>query len=141
MMNALATTRTLKVMVVDDEPELVGFVVRALQKISPEIQCDSASNGVTALHKMEVSPPDLVILDLMIPGVNGFRVCKSLRSHPQLRKTKILAITAHNTGEVKSGILNLGADAYLAKPFTIEDLRIKISKLVSLPSAANIPAL
>ena len=77
---------------------------------------------------------DLVILDLHLPGVDGFEICSRIKKSSHSLRTKILAITGYDTPENAQRIFASGADAYLAKPFDIESLNKKINDLLGLSS-------
>lgn len=120
-----------RVLVVDDEPE-VGDVVKDSLSSRHPFDIRIAMDGFTAGRMMLDVLPDLVILDLMLPGVNGFDVCKQIRADEALRAAKILAVTGYDTPENVRKIMDAGADAYLVKPFDTKDLLRSVGKLLSL---------
>ena len=122
----------LKVLVVDDENELRRVMVRALKKNLPEAQTYEARDGFEAGKLVLDTLPDLVILDLNLPGIDGFRVCANIREDDRLKETRILAITGQNTGEVRQRILRAGADDFLGKPFEVKDLVEKVFRLLGV---------
>jgi len=129
----LKTKGKLKILVIDDEPEVGQLVIDSLKgKLDSEIKVvyDGFSAGRTISNYM----PDLILLDLMLPGVNGFEVCKEIRRTPHLEKTKILAITGYDSEENRKKIMEAGADDYLAKPMDVNILIEKISKLLNRSS-------
>jgi len=117
------------VLIVDDEKE-VGEVIQELlkdKKVSTKIVYD----GFAAGEEMGKNMPDLIILDLHLPGVDGFEICRMVKQADQSGRTKILAITGYDSPENAQKIIACGADAYLAKPFDIEVLLKKIDTLLS----------
>lgn len=114
--------RTKRVLIVDDEPDLIRFIAGAIQALGKDIEVDSATNGFTAKKRLGSFSPTLVVLDLMIPGFNGFQLCQEIRANAKLNGTRVLAITGDNNPNFKQQILDSGADAFLAKPFTVQEL-------------------
>src|SRR5882724_4917178 len=100
---------TKKILVVDDEPEIVDFIKDLLAGTIPH-KLESASDGFIAGKLVHQFGPDLVILDLLLPGVDGFQVCKSIREDPDSKNVKILAVTGYDSPEIRTKILDSGAD-------------------------------
>ena len=120
----------MKILVVDDEPAILSAIARALKKTSSSLQIETAKDGFEAGQKAAEFRPDLVILDLLLPGVDGFKVCENLKgSRPDI---KILAITGQASSEVRARIKACGADGFLAKPFEMEDLVGEVGRLISI---------
>lgn len=124
---------TKKILVVDDEPEIVDFFRDLLADQFP-LQFQSASDGFTAGRLVHVFSPDLVILDLLLPGVDGFQVCKLIREDPDTNTTKILAVTGYDSTDIREKIIGSGADDYLAKPLEYQPTLDKICKLLEVKS-------
>lgn len=119
-----------EVLIVDDEKE-VGEVIQELlkdKKVSTKVVYD----GFTAGEALGKSMPDLIILDLHLPGVDGFEICRQVKQKDQFGRTKILAITGYDSPENAQKIFACGADAYLAKPFDINELISKIDRLLEI---------
>lgn len=121
-----------KVLIIDDEPGIVKLITRAIKKQDQNIKIESAMDGFSAGRKIFDFSPDLVILDLKLPGIDGFEICRSIRRDERLKHTKILAITAYATPENKKKILECGADDFIPKPFEIDDLMATINKLLNV---------
>lgn len=95
----------------------------------------TAQDGAAALEAATNRTPDLVLLDVMLPNMDGFEVCRQMRANPELRKTRIMMVTARGRDtEVERG-LALGADDYLTKPFSTRELMEKIRALLASNSS------
>jgi CheY-like chemotaxis protein len=123
-------------LIVDDEPEMRRFVSRALQKHFPQAEIHEAGDGFEAGHKIASLRPALVILDLRLPGMDGFKVCRTVRGDPTLKGVKILAITGFGVDESRRQILEAGADGFLPKPFGPDELVAKLREFLPAPIAA-----
>lgn len=117
------------ILIVDDEAGIRRVVRRTLQKMYPRAQIHEAEDGFDAGKKVARLKPALVILDLKLPGVDGFKVCRDIRADEQLKGTKVLAISGHNAEEWRNQSLSAGADDFLGKPFLTEDLEQKVLAL------------
>ena len=88
-------------------------------------------DGATALNAAAAQTPDLVLLDVMLPHIDGFEVCRQMRANPLLKNTRIMMVTARGReSEVERG-LSMGADAFLTKPFSTRELMDKIRSLLA----------
>ena len=91
----------------------------------------TAKDGAAALNAAAAQTPDLVLLDVMLPHIDGFEVCRQMRANPLLKNTRIMMVTARGReSEVEHG-LSLGADAFLSKPFSTRELMEKIRSLLA----------
>jgi two-component system response regulator MprA len=115
----------MRILVVDDEPEIVSFLKRGLTYEGYTV--DTAGDGAEALAKARDAEPDLVILDVMMPGIDGLEVSKRLR---QASKLPILMLTAKGTVADRIKGLDSGADDYLVKPFSFDELLARIRALL-----------
>jgi DNA-binding response OmpR family regulator len=122
-----------KILVVDDEPDALELIEANLK--SAGYEAISASNGQEALAKARVSQPALVILDVMLPEVDGLEVCKILRHDPKTASLPIIMLTAR-TAEIDRILgLELGADDYITKPFSPRELVLRVKNLLKRRSA------
>ena len=117
-----------RILVVDDDRSVRESIVRILRSKNDKYEVFAAGDGFQAGSALSNFRPDLVILDLMLPGIDGFRVCELIRQ--QDKKIKILAITGYSTRENKKKILAKGADSFLSKPFEMAELMKKMEKLL-----------
>jgi DNA-binding response OmpR family regulator len=113
-----------KVLFVDDEPGYSRAMTYTLEKEGYEVV--SASNGLQALMKAQKENPDLIILDVMLPGMDGFEVCSRLRNDPQTSPIPIIMLSAKGQDADKSTGLRVGALDYLTKPVENTTLMEKI---------------
>lgn len=109
------------VVTADDDPQLLRLIARNLEFEGYEVE--TASNGVLALEAIERSLPDLVLLDVMMPKMDGFTVCQRVR---EFSSVPIILITARGQDQDKVKGLDLGADDYLTKPFSVEELLARV---------------
>ncbi len=119
---------TKKILVVDDEPDLVELVSYSLKKEGFKVS--SASTGEDALEKVRKDDYNLIILDLMLPGIQGVELCRMLRSNPRTEAIPIIMLTAK--GEVSDKIrgLETGADDYMTKPFSPKELVARVNTVL-----------
>jgi two-component system, OmpR family, response regulator MprA len=118
----------LKVLVVDDEENIIEFIRLGLRYEG--FQVESASDGEQGITAAQRINPDLVILDIMLPGIDGLEVCRRLRANPTTRDIPVLMLTAKD--EVRDRITGLrtGADDYLTKPFDFDELLERIRAIL-----------
>lgn len=115
-------------MLVDDEPAITSALSVLFQRAG--YQVDIADNGTLALNKLDSQLPDLVVLDVMLPDLDGFQVCQQIRQRSAY--VPVLMLTARDTAVDKVTGLELGADAYLTKPFTPAELLAQVRALFRL---------
>ena len=120
------------ILVVDDEERVALSVERSLQR---EYQVRVAYNGADALKIARRINPHLIILDVMMPGMDGLQVCRELRNDPMLRAVPILFLTARGRLEDKIEGFEAGADDYLTKPFDVRELLLRVKAILMRTSA------
>jgi len=113
----------VKVLVVDDEKAVISVIRRFLERSQHPFQIEVAMDGYDAGHQMVTFRPHVVFLDLKLPGINGFEVCKRIKSNSETSSAQIVAMTGYYEGEVADQIMELGASMLLQKPFSPDDLR------------------
>ncbi|HEY3074798.1 MAG TPA: response regulator [Burkholderiales bacterium] len=117
-----------KILIADDEPNIVTALEFLLQRNGYEVLI--ARNGDAALKLVESQRPDLVLLDVMMPVKSGYEVCQRMRERAEWRQIKIIMLTAKGRDvEVNKG-LSIGADLYITKPFSTQELVAKINGLL-----------
>jgi two-component system phosphate regulon response regulator PhoB len=124
-----------KVLVVDDEPEAVELVEFNLKQAGYSVM--TAADGTEALNKARAALPSLVVLDLMLPELDGLEVCKMLRRDPSTSAIPIIMLTAKAAEIDRILGLELGADDYLTKPFSPRELVLRVKKLLQRDRAAG----
>lgn len=125
----------MKVLLVEDEPGLVSVIVRGLSDAGMAVSV--AADGSMGLDMALNHQFDIILLDIMLPGMNGIQVCKEIRKHNE--SVAILMLTALNSTENIVTGLNSGADDYLAKPFKFAELEARIRTLVRRSKAGSTP--
>ena len=114
----------MRILVVDDEPDILELVQYNLAREHYDVVC--VESGEEALAQVSTTPPDLIVLDLMLPGVNGLEVCRTLKRHPRTAAIPVVMLTARGEeADIVTG-LELGADDYLTKPFSPRVLLARI---------------
>ena len=117
-----------RILIAEDEPSIVLSLEFLLTEAGYEVF--TAVNGADALKLAEQHKPDLLVLDIMLPVVNGFEVCRTVRSTPAVRAMPILMLTARGREQEIAKGLALGANAYVTKPFATRELMSKIRELL-----------
>jgi DNA-binding response OmpR family regulator len=116
-----------KVLIVDDEPNIVTALEFLLKRSGYDVRL--ASNGAEALQQIDAYLPDVVLLDVMMPVKSGYEVCQRVRERPDLANVRIVMLSAKGSeAEVSKG-LSLGADLYITKPFSTQELVAAIDRL------------
>ncbi|WP_444677853.1 response regulator transcription factor [Halomonas sp. E19] len=118
-----------KVLVVDDEPNIVLSLEFLMQQAGFDVV--TAEDGEGALTSVEDSPPDLILLDISLPGISGFDVLEQLRQDPRHANLPIIMLTAHGREVEREKGLALGADDYVTKPFSTQALVEKVKRLLA----------
>jgi len=118
---------TKTILVVEDEPDLRKFVVSLL---CSSYSVRQAADGLRGLNAVKAHRPELVLVDLMLPEMDGLSVCKEIKCDPDLRQTKVVLITARTDEQSKLTALNYGADDFLQKPFSTSELTTRVANLM-----------
>jgi len=119
-----------KDVVVIDDDELTCMLMRRILEREFKFNIVSFKNGLEGLEYLENHNPDLVVLDLMLPGKNGFEILKSLRKREEFKNTKIILVSAKsNSSDIERGF-DLSADEYVTKPFQQQEFVVRIKKLM-----------
>ena len=134
-MTALQTTARERVLVVDDEHDIVALVAYHLAKAGYRVS--TASSGPDALTAARQERPALIVLDLMLPGSSGYEVLEQLRAQPATREMAVLMLTARREEADRIRGLSLGADDYLTKPFSPQELVLRVGAILRRLSAGG----
>ena len=127
-----------RILVVDDEPDITGLVAYHLAKAGYRVT--TAANGAEALKSARQESPDLIVLDLMLPGVSGYDVLAELRRRPETADVGVILLTARKDESDRIKGLSLGADDYLAKPFSPQELVLRVGAVLRRLVAPGVPA-
>ena len=123
----------VRILLVDDEPGIVKMVGKRLEVAGFDVLV--ATDGQEALTKARTKQPDLIILDLMLPKLNGFEVCRMLKFDKGMKHIPIILFTALTRDTDEQMGLECGADAYIRKPFRAQELLEKIRALLPVAAA------
>ncbi|MEZ4875001.1 MAG: response regulator [Flavobacteriaceae bacterium] len=117
-----------KILIVDDEPNIVMTLEYAFKKNNFEVFI--ARDGSEAIHILEKEVPSVVLLDVMMPKVDGYETLKFIKENDRLQSTKVVFVTAKNkASDIEKG-LKLGADKYITKPFSVKKIVSEIQELL-----------
>jgi two-component system, OmpR family, alkaline phosphatase synthesis response regulator PhoP len=116
---------TTRVLVVEDEHDIAALIKHTLER-SGEIQASIVGSGDQALRSIAERPPDLIILDLNLPVVSGTEVCRILRARPETAHLPVIMLTARTAESDRVTGLDLGADDYVTKPFSLRELSARV---------------
>ncbi|HEX9023286.1 MAG TPA: response regulator transcription factor [Geobacteraceae bacterium] len=117
-----------KILVIEDEKDLAELLVFNLEKEGFKMAC--AYDGVSGLEKAQREEPDLIVLDLMLPGMMGTEVCKELRKEPRTARIPVLMLTAKGEEIDRVVGFEVGADDYIVKPFSMRELLLRIRAII-----------
>ncbi len=121
------------VLIVDDEPDVVTMWQRSLLMEGFDVLC--AYDGISAVDMAEVDKPDLVLLDIMMPMMSGYDVCRQIKANPITEHIPVLCVTSAQSAEVRENAKAAGAQGLLIKPFATRELVAQINRF--LPSAQS----
>ncbi len=118
----------VNVLVVEDEPDISGIIRRTLERDG--IRVDVVDRGDAAVQAAIDDVPDLVLLDINLPVINGFEVCRILRARPATARVPIIMLTARSGETDRVSGLELGADDYITKPFSLRELLARVKAVL-----------
>ncbi|WP_299261577.1 response regulator [uncultured Aquimarina sp.] len=117
-----------KILIVDDEPNIVMSLEYSFKKQDFEVYI--ARDGSEAIHILETHIPNVILLDIMMPNVDGYKTLKHIRANPKTKDIKVVFLTAKNkSSDIEKG-LEMGVDKYLTKPFSIKKIIAEIRTLI-----------
>ena len=118
-------------LVIDDGENIETLFKRITEQYFPNLHMISSKNGTDGLEMVRVAHPDMILLDVNLPDVNGFELCRKLRADPQTKDIRILMLSgvARESADIAKG-LESGADGFIVKPFVISDLVKQLQKLM-----------
>jgi twitching motility two-component system response regulator PilH len=134
-MRPTVTSPKTKVVVVDDSPTALQFAADALSHGGFEIQ--TASDGDEAIEIIRNTPPDVVVLDIILPKKNGLQVCRELKTNPNTQDVKVVLLSSKNQELDRLWGQRQGADAYVTKPIAPEELTAIVAAVAAGPSTTE----
>ena len=126
MLNSILTMKTI--MVVDDNPDIIFAIKKGLEALKEDYEIIGANGGKECLSLLQSKKPDLILLDIMMPEMDGWEVVARVRANSDYKKIPIVFLTAKDDAITK-GMASLGVDGYITKPVAIEILNQKIKEL------------
>ena len=124
-----------KILIVDDEPKNIDILEFTLED---DFEIKSASTGETALEILPLFAPDIILLDIMMPGINGYEVCRKIKTNPQFKFTKIILVSGKSLAEERLKGYECGADDYITKPFDTDELMAKVKVYLKLKNTEEV---
>jgi CheY-like chemotaxis protein len=118
-----------RVLVIEDSPSVRRLIEVCLRVL--DVNVSSAIDGITGLDQIGATDPDVVVLDIGLPGLDGWEVLSRMREDPNSSDVKVLVLTAHAQPEMADRAAEGGADAFMTKPFRPIDLRVQVEKLLA----------
>jgi len=120
------------ILIVDDDEDVRNVIADALQSADDGIHIMKARNGVDALLTIGQTKPDMIILDVIMPNMNGFDVCERLKANDNIRNVKIIGISGDHSSDVRERILSAGADMFFTKPLDLVGFRDECFRLLEI---------
>lgn len=127
-----------KVCVIEDNEKHMSLFT-AILKVFPDIEICSETRGDTGLELIKNGNPDLIILDIQLPGLNGIEICKELRQMDAFKDTPIIAVTAFTIKGDQENIMGAGFTQYLSKPIRVMQFKETVTKYLQVESSAACP--
>lgn len=124
----------VRILIVDDDEQLLRYLVELLRGLSEKVVTETANDGFAAGLKILKFRPDVILLDLMMPGLDGFEVCRLVKSSPSTKAIRVIAMTGYHTPENVECIVNAGAEGCLPKPIDVQTLL----DMLCLPDGSSI---
>lgn len=118
-----------KILIIDDEHDIVEFIKGALESMDKDYQIETAGDGYEALIKVGDFKPELLVLDIRMPKIDGFEVCRRIKGDNGTRQIKILAVTAYGRDDIEK-IIQCGADTCMPKPIKLKEFQRHVQKLL-----------
>ncbi|MCK4602806.1 MAG: response regulator, partial [Phycisphaerae bacterium] len=122
----------MQILIVDDEPGITRLISKAIRAAHSDFKVVEAHDGFRAGTLVATLHPDVVILDLRMPTMDGYEVCRMIKSHESTEHTEVIAITAYPSPEAEAKILECGAKICLEKPLNMEKLLKEVEKLLRI---------
>ena len=122
-----------KILIVDDDPVIRNLLEQILEPFEEQgVELMTADNGIVALESVKRERPEIIFLDVMMPRMNGFEVCKIIKNDPEMANCYVIMLTAKGQEVDKHRAEEIGVDCYITKPFNIGDLIGKVSEVLGI---------
>ena len=118
-----------KILFIEDEPDQITLIRARIEASGYDF--DSAMDGIEGLKKVEETKPDIVLLDLILPKLNGFEVCRKMKQNPETKGIPVIVLTAIGIKDAEERCRGCGADSFFKKPYDSKALMEEIKKLIS----------
>jgi DNA-binding response OmpR family regulator len=128
-----------RILIVEDEQDVAGLIKHAVER-NGDAEAEIVSSGDTALKAVSERPPDLLVLDLNLPVLDGVEVCRILRSRSETKRLPIIILTARTTEDERVTGLEVGADDYITKPFSLRELTARVRAVLRRADSGPEPA-
>jgi DNA-binding response OmpR family regulator len=128
----MSTVGKTRILIVEDEPDIAGLMRHALQRAG-DVEVEIVATGAAALKAVTEEPPALIVLDLNLPFIDGLEVCRLLRGRPASAGIPIIMVTARTSEPDRVAGLELGADDYMTKPFSLRELVARVRAVLRRP--------
>lgn len=132
MKQSLTARKLNNILIVDDTPQNLHLLVDILSEYNYKVR--PVPNGKLALSAIEISPPDLILLDIMMPGLDGYQVCKQLKSNPKTKDIPVIFISAMSEPIDKVKAFSIGGADYITKPFQMHEVLVRIQNQLAISS-------
>jgi DNA-binding response OmpR family regulator len=119
-----------QILIVDDDPAIRTIVAKSLEQLPFKVGTEVATNGLEAVDIASRDHPDLIVLDVMMPEMDGFEVCQKLRSQVETAFIPIMMLTANPSEEGRIRGYMVGSDDYVSKPFNVAELNARVTRLL-----------
>jgi DNA-binding response OmpR family regulator len=133
----IAMSKPPSVLIVDDEPNIVLSLQFLMKKTGFEVR--TAKDGEEAMAEISRAAPDLVLLDVMMPKIDGFTICQRIRANPEWTDVRIIMLTARGRDVEREKGLALGADDYITKPFSTKDAIARVEAVLGRTRKSDAP--
>ena len=123
-----------KILIVDDEPNIRTLLLQAFEDLAAKgIEILETGEGIEAWRVIQAERPELIILDIMLPGMSGYEVCQHIKSDPELSKTYVIILTAKGQAADRKRSFEVGADEFILKPFDTMYLIRRVTEALGIP--------
>ena len=122
----------LKVLVIDDDPGMIKTIVLTLESLNYNLRVDTATDGYDGLMKIGNAVPNLLILDLNMPKIDGYEVIKRVKNTEDYKSAEIMVVSSTLNEETEKKLMDIGVSKYLKKPFKLSELKEEVTHLLGL---------